>query len=206
MVAFFVSMEWTGQQQIQFLLRSIILGVLQGLCLDLITSLLAGRKRRRWLWTDVLFGPLAAIITFFGALVIMDGQLHPLLFLGIALGMLAEHVTIGTLISFLLLSFIIYVFICTFHFQSILCSFHCPAQFFQRAFLNSGNIASTDSGYLRYFSLATGCHSIQTIPKTDHLTFLFCKVISQNTAQILQLLSSGNLLKKITILTDYIHQ
>lgn len=102
MVAFFVNMEWTGQQQIQFLLRSIILGVLQGLCLDLMTSLLAGRKRRRWLWTDVFFGPLAAIITFFGALVIMDGQLHPLLFLGIALGMLAEHVTIGTLISYLL--------------------------------------------------------------------------------------------------------
>ena len=102
MVAFFVSMEWTGQQQIQFLLQSIVLGVLQGLCLDLVTNLFVERRRRKWLWTDVLFGPLAAIITFFGALVIMDGQLHPLLFLGIALGMLAEHVTIGTLISFLL--------------------------------------------------------------------------------------------------------
>ena len=102
MVAFFVNMEWTGQQQIQFLLRSIILGVLQGLCLDLMTSLLVGRKRRRWLWTDVLFGPLAAIVTFFGALVIMDGQLHPLLFFGIALGMLVEHATVGCLIALLL--------------------------------------------------------------------------------------------------------
>ena len=102
MVAFFVSMEWTGQQQIQFLLQSIVLGVLQGLCLDLITNLFAGRRRKKWLWTDVLFGPLAAIITFFGALVIMDGQLHPLLFLGIAFGMLVEHVTIGSFIAFLL--------------------------------------------------------------------------------------------------------
>lgn len=102
MVAFFVSMEWTGQQQIRFLLQSIILGVWQGLCLDLITSLFTGRKRRRWLWTDVLFGPLAAIITFFGALVIMDGQLHPLLFFGVALGMVAEHVTLGLLMARLL--------------------------------------------------------------------------------------------------------
>ena len=102
MVAFFVSMEWTGQQQIQFLLQSIFLGVLQGLCLDLITNLFAGRRRRKWLWTDVLFGPLAAIIPFFGALVIMDGQMHPLLFLGIAVGMLAEHVTVGLLVAFFL--------------------------------------------------------------------------------------------------------
>ena len=98
MVAFFVSMEWTGQQQIQFLLQSFLLGGFQGLFLDLITSLCAGRKRRRWLWSDVFFGPLAAVTTFCGALAIMDGQLHPLLFFGIALGMLTEHVTIGAIL------------------------------------------------------------------------------------------------------------
>ena len=95
MVAFFVNMEWSGRQQIQFLLQSFILGGLLGLCLDIATGLFTARKRRRWLWSDVLFGPFAAVITFFGALVIMDGQLHPLLFIGVALGMLTEHVTVG---------------------------------------------------------------------------------------------------------------
>ena len=92
-------MEWTGQQQIQFLLRSFLLGCLLGFLLDILTGLVRISKHSRWLWTDVLFGPLAAVITFCGALVIMDGQLHPLLFCGIALGMLTEHVTVGTYCS-----------------------------------------------------------------------------------------------------------
>lgn len=95
MVAFFVNMEWSGRQQIQFLLQSFMLGGLLGLCLDIATGLFTARKRRRWLWSDVLFGPFAAVITFLGALIIMDGQLHPLLFIGVALGMLTEHVTVG---------------------------------------------------------------------------------------------------------------
>ena len=91
-----MSMEWSGQQQIQFLMQSVVLGALQGLLLDVITGCTYVGGHRRWLWTDVLFGPLAGLITFFGALIIMDGQLHPVLLIGIFLGMLIEHVIIGS--------------------------------------------------------------------------------------------------------------
>lgn len=89
-------MEWSGRQQIEFLLQSFLLGVVQGLLLDVMTGLVFIAKRKRWLWTDMIFGPIAAIITFCGALVIMDGQLHPLLFFGVFFGMALEHVVIGT--------------------------------------------------------------------------------------------------------------
>lgn len=88
-------MEWTGKQQTVFLLQSIILGVMQGFALDVITGFVSSSKRKRWLWTDIAFGPLAAVVTFFGALVIMDGQLHPLLLFGVFLGMAAEHIVVG---------------------------------------------------------------------------------------------------------------
>lgn len=87
-------MEWTQQQQIYFLLQSFILGFSQGVTLDVVTGLVCG-NRRRWLWTDVLFGPFAAVTTFLGALLICDGQLHPVMLLGVALGMGGEHVAIG---------------------------------------------------------------------------------------------------------------
>lgn len=88
-------MEWTGQQQIRFLLQSIGLGMVQGLFLDTITGLVPIVKGQHLLWTDVVFGPMAAIATFFGALVIMDGQLHPLMLFGVLLGMAVEHIGIG---------------------------------------------------------------------------------------------------------------
>ena len=88
-------MEWSGGQQISFLLQSIGLGIAQGLLLDVLTGFARIPKHHRWLWTDVLFGPLAALITFFGALVIMDGQLHPLLLFGTFSGMLLEHISVG---------------------------------------------------------------------------------------------------------------
>lgn len=89
-------MEWSGRQQIEFLLQSCVLGVVQGFFLDVMTGFVFVAKRKRWLWTDVIFGPIAAIVTFCGALVIMDGQLHPLLFFGVFLGMALEHFAIGT--------------------------------------------------------------------------------------------------------------
>lgn len=91
-------MEWSGRQQIYFLLQSVVLGAGQGLLLDVLTGMVRITNRKRWLWTDVIFGPIAAVITFCGALVIMDGHLHPLLFVGVGIGMLAEHVTIGVLV------------------------------------------------------------------------------------------------------------
>lgn len=54
------------------------------------------------MWTDIVFGPLAAVITFFGALAIMDGHLHPLLLCGVFFGMVAEHVCLGVWICKLL--------------------------------------------------------------------------------------------------------
>ena len=87
-------MEWTGRQQIWFLLQSAVLGFLQGFLLDLLSGVCAG-GRQRWRWLDVLFGPIAGVITFFGALVIMDGQLHPILFGGVFVGMFLEHRMIG---------------------------------------------------------------------------------------------------------------
>lgn len=91
-------MEWSGRQQIYFLLQSVVLGAGQGLLLDVLTGMVRITNRKRWLWTDVIFGPIAAVITFCGALVIMDGQLHPLLFVGVGFGMLMEHVMIGVLV------------------------------------------------------------------------------------------------------------
>lgn len=88
-------MEWTIRQQMQCLLLSVVLGVMQGLVLDVITGCVHITPRKRWLWTDILFGPIAAIITFCGSLVIMDGQLHPLLYLGVFFGLIGEHVTVG---------------------------------------------------------------------------------------------------------------
>ena len=88
-------MEWTGRQQILFLLQSIGLGAFQGFALDVITGFTRPLTQRKWLWMDVMFGPMAAVCTFFGALVVMDGQLHPLLLFGVTLGMAAEHVLIG---------------------------------------------------------------------------------------------------------------
>ena len=90
-----MNMEWSGGQQIVFLLQSIGLGVVQGLLLDILMGFVRMPKRARWLWMDVLAGPISALITFLGALVIMDGQLHPLLLFGTFLGMWFEHITVG---------------------------------------------------------------------------------------------------------------
>ena len=88
-------MEWTGRQQMFFLLQSIGLGAVQGFALDVITGLTRPFVKKTWLWTDVLFGPVAAVCTFFGALAVMDGHLHPLLLFGVIVGMAAEHILIG---------------------------------------------------------------------------------------------------------------
>lgn len=88
-------MEWTGWQQIVFLLQSICLGLAQGVLLDLLSGFGRRASPIRRISLDVLFGVLAALMTFFGALVIMDGQLHPILFMGCALGMILEHVILG---------------------------------------------------------------------------------------------------------------
>jgi len=89
--------EWTGAQQVGLLLESGGLGVLLGLLFDIMGGFVHGGTRDRWrlFLADVFFGLLAALVTFFGSLAIMDGQMHPLLFGGCLLGFLAEHVGPG---------------------------------------------------------------------------------------------------------------
>ena len=93
--------EWTGAQQVSLFLQSGGLGLLFGVAFDLLEGVQPFLRRRRiarWL-LDILFGLLAAFVTFFVALGKMDGVLHPLLFGGILLGMGVEHVGIGCLVQ-----------------------------------------------------------------------------------------------------------
>lgn len=95
-----MEVEWTGQQQLLFLLQSAGIGCLIGAVFDFTTGLERGIGLRWLAWLlDGLFGILAALITFFGSLAIMDGCLHPLLFGGILCGFLAEHAAVGRQMS-----------------------------------------------------------------------------------------------------------
>ena len=86
-------MEWSGRQQLLFLVHSALVGAGIGLLFDCISGCLRLRKYRRYLFIiDGLFGALAALATFFGSLVITDGYMHPLLFLGIGLGFLIHWI------------------------------------------------------------------------------------------------------------------
>jgi len=93
-------MEWSGEQQLGFLFSSAVLGMGIGLLFDVISGFWRGKKYQRQLYAaDALLGVAAAVITFFGALIIMDGQLHPVLFCGILLGFFLEHYIIGRWLS-----------------------------------------------------------------------------------------------------------
>ena len=94
--------EWTGRQQLLFLLQSGGLGFGLGFLFELFTaSAFCGGRRRRFL-LDAAFGVVAALVTFFGALAIMDGDFHPLLFAGIGVGFIAEHMGPGAFLRLVL--------------------------------------------------------------------------------------------------------
>ncbi len=90
-------MEWTGEQQLFLLLQSGMLGVVLGVVFDFCTIVDKCRRRHRWMafLCDILFFVLAAFITFFFSLAVMDGRMHPLLFVGSGVGILLEHWLIG---------------------------------------------------------------------------------------------------------------
>lgn len=88
-------MEWTGYQQVFFFVQSVMVGAVICVGFDLVTALTQRQPHRSYLIFDVIIGPVAALLVFFGALSIMDGQLHPLLITGSFLGILAEHFTLG---------------------------------------------------------------------------------------------------------------
>ena len=88
--------EWTGRQQLLFLLQSGGVGFFLGLLFAAETAV--GQVCcRRWqrFCLDGAFGAVAALVTFFASLAIMDGQLHPLLFLGSLIGFVAAYTSVG---------------------------------------------------------------------------------------------------------------
>ncbi len=86
-------MEWTWRQQLIMLLQSSGVGFLLGILYDFVTTI--GRVKRfsrPIVFTmDALLGLLAAVVTFYFALVITGGYMHPFLFVGVSLGALTEH-------------------------------------------------------------------------------------------------------------------
>lgn len=97
-----MDIEWTGSQQLAFSAHSVVLGILVGFFTDVAFAVLCRDTRRRWLLFDTLSGPLIALFVMFGALIIMDGHLHPLLFLGSFLGMIVEHLTLASAIRWII--------------------------------------------------------------------------------------------------------
>lgn len=95
-----MELEWTGTQQLRFLVESIPVGVALGVVFNVVNGVC--RIRRNGIKTflfDVVFAVISAIITFFAALVIMDGQLHPILFIGLLFGFVVLHVAVGRFIA-----------------------------------------------------------------------------------------------------------
>ncbi len=89
-------MEWSGSQQVWLLLQSTGLGFGLGFVYDVLQlPCYCGGGRIRRFVMDVLFGAVAALVTFYVALALMDGRLHPLLFFGSGVGFLAQHSCIG---------------------------------------------------------------------------------------------------------------
>ena len=97
------AVEWSGWQQIVFIFECIPIGTILGFLFEINSSFvrLSARKSTKY-FLDSLFGLLASVVTFFTALVIMDGQLHPILFLGIGFGFFCEHIVLGRLVIQLL--------------------------------------------------------------------------------------------------------
>ena len=95
-----MEIEWTGHQQLMFLLESICAGLLLGAVFGIFNGVGHIRNRRgRVFLLDVLYFVLAAVITFFSSLVVMDGQLHPLLFIGILCGAVISYLLLGRFLS-----------------------------------------------------------------------------------------------------------
>lgn len=93
-------------QQLGFVLKSMVLGCCIGCMLDISGGFWRGKQYRyKMCIADVICCIIAAVITFFGALVITDGQLHPVLFVGIFWGVLAEHFIIGRWLSLVVYKF-----------------------------------------------------------------------------------------------------
>ncbi len=93
--------EWTLTQQFRLLWQSGLLGVGLGFLFTFFN--VASKMRRcpfRLFLCDMVFCLLAALVTFYFALAIADGRLHPFLFIGSSLGFLLQHLVIGRFFSY----------------------------------------------------------------------------------------------------------
>lgn len=91
-------MEWSGQQQLELLLQSGGVGLVLGFVYDIfqLPGYFGGGRRCQFL-CDAFYGIVAALVTFFASLAIMDGRMHPLLFAGCGVGFFAQHSSVGCL-------------------------------------------------------------------------------------------------------------
>ena len=89
-------MIYSGGEQLLLVLQSALVGMLIGGSLDFNHGIaLKNTHISHVLVLDITWGCLSAVMTFFAALVLTDGQLHPVLLLGLLIGALVEHYTIG---------------------------------------------------------------------------------------------------------------
>lgn len=94
-------MDWSGRGQVLLLFQSTVPGIMIGALFDANSGFFrCCILRRYWGCIDALWGCTAALITFFSALILADGQLHPVLLAGVLFGFIAEHYTIGRLVRF----------------------------------------------------------------------------------------------------------
>lgn len=92
-------MESGSQEQILLLLQAILPGIAIGVLFESHNGVMCRSSSvPRTFCLDVLWGCSAALITFCAALALTDGQMHPVLLLGLLLGFLAERYTIGRLL------------------------------------------------------------------------------------------------------------
>lgn len=96
--------DWSGAHQLALLWQSCVLGIALGFIFDFFNVPSKAQRRRRLtvFLCDVIFFVIAAIVTFYFSLAVMDGRMHPLLFCGSFLGLAVEHLVVGRLFSRLL--------------------------------------------------------------------------------------------------------
>ncbi len=89
--------EWAREQQLVLFCQSGLLGVALGFVFDFFNLPSKTHRQRRWMvfLIDVLFCVVAAMVTFYFSLAVMDGRMHPLLFCGSLMGFVVQHLTVG---------------------------------------------------------------------------------------------------------------
>ena len=95
-------MEWSGLQQLSFVPKGALIGMIIVVLLDVTGGYWRGRRYRICLFlSDLFLCAVAAVITFFGSLVFSDGYLHPVLLCGVVLGAIGGHYLLGRWLAWL---------------------------------------------------------------------------------------------------------